>query len=146
MVGVVNLLATFVASALIDRIGRKSMVVSGSIFMGVVLTVIAIVGKINTKSTLLTYLIFTYVVGFGMSFGPVIWPYITELLHDKGVNVSVLSNWTMAFSIAQGYPYLAKLMGDSFSFLVFAACCFIATIVCVKTIPDTNGKSDSQIK
>lgn len=146
IVGVVNLCATITASFLIDKAGRKFLVVFGSVFMGVVLTVFAIVGIIDSTSAILSYLIFVYVVGFGLSLGPVVWPYIAEILHDGGVNISVLSNWSIAFIVAQTFPYMADFLGNSTSFLVFAAFSFISAFVCGYTIPETKGKSDAQIK
>mmetsp|Transcript_19839 Transcript_19839/g.16992 ORF Transcript_19839/g.16992 Transcript_19839/m.16992 type:complete len:122 (+) Transcript_19839:1090-1455(+) len=114
--------------------------------MGVILTVFAVVGLIDNKSAFLSFLIYGYVVSFGLSLGPVVWPYIAELLFDKGVNISVLGNWATAFCVAQGFPYLTKIVGTSSSFFVFAGLSFLSAFYIGFNIPETKGKSDAEIK
>lgn len=76
------------------------MAVGGSFAMGITLAAFSIISSLDSMSPALSYLIFTYIFFFGLSMGPVVWPYIAELLYDKGIHVAILCNWATSFIIA----------------------------------------------
>lgn len=106
ILGLVNLTFTLVATQLIERAGRKFLTSAGIMMMGLMLVAFATLNIFDNTSFALVILIFGYIIFFALSMGPVSWPFIAELLFDKGVNIAVLGNWACAFIVAQSFDYL----------------------------------------
>ena len=148
-IGVVNVLFTFVAIWLIDKLGRKKLLLYGLIGMTIGTAVLGwsfIQSEISGAFAWLTLgSMLLYVASFAASFGPVLWVMLPELfpLHIRGsaVGVSSLSNWAANFAIALLFPVLVAALGQTSVFWGLGVICIISMVFIYFIVPETMGRS-----
>lgn len=144
IVGLANLIATIVGINLIDRLGRKKLLVSGAVVMTVALTAVAVVMQTGMGRGALLYLLIVYISAFACSQGAVIWVYLAEIfptdVRSKGQSVGSATHWLINFGITLVFPQVAA-MSTGLPFLVFAAVTFAQIIVVSRFFPETKGTS-----
>jgi len=123
LIGVMNLLATFVGMALIDKLGRKTLLLIGSVGTGLCLAGVAAVFYTHSHQNMLVWLLVVYIGFFAASQGAVIWVYIAEVfptkVRSKGQSLGSGAHWVMNAIIAAAFPIVAKRSGGA-PFLFFA--------------------------
>jgi SP family arabinose:H+ symporter-like MFS transporter len=143
-VGLVNMLATFAAMSVIDRMGRKKLLLIGSVGTAAALSgVAAIFAKQEHQEWLLPLLIF-YIFSFAISQGAVIWVYISEIfpssVRAKGQALGCSAHWVTNALIAFTFPIIAK-HSHALPFVVFAVMMCAQFIVVLAVYPETKGIS-----
>lgn len=155
-IGVINVLSTLIAISLVDRLGRKPLLLAG--LVGMILSLLAVGAAQRFGSTLgvnpdslapLTVVfIGLYIVCFAFSLGPVVWLMISEIFPNRararGAAVSTAANWTANFLVSLSFPVLQAWMGPSLWFL-YAAMGVAGIIFIVAYVPETKGKSLEEI-
>jgi MFS family permease len=144
---IVNFLLTVVAIFLIDRIGRRSLLLvsqAGVCIFAVLLTI----GYVYNISVLMVLSIFGYVAFFAVGMGPIPWVLISELspvYASSSIGSSAAAmNWAMNFLIGQCFPVIfSKIQG--YSFLIFAIVAIVTLIFTYFKIPETKGRSIEDI-
>jgi sugar porter (SP) family MFS transporter len=157
-VGVANLVSTLLAMTVIDKFGRKTLLMIGSIGMIVFLSLTAgaFSGDIAGNSHLLLYLI-GFIAFFAFSQGAVIWVFISEIfpnsVRSKGGSLGSTTHWVMAAIITTVVPSILELsngdvnrQGGFWSFIFFAVMMFLQLIFIWRVMPETKGKSLEQIQ
>ncbi len=143
-VGLVNLLATFLGMSLIDKIGRKTLLLIGSIGMTVALAGIAAIFHTHSHQRMLIWLLVLFIVFFAISQGSVIWVYIAEVfpsrVRSKGQSVGSSSHWIMNALIAGVFPYVAA-KSQAAPFVFFAAMMLVQLLVVASIYPETKGRT-----
>jgi nitrate/nitrite transporter NarK len=143
-VGLVNLLATFVGMSLIDKLGRKTLLLIGSIGMTIALAGVAEVFHSQSHQYWLVWLLVTFIVFFAISQGSVIWVYIAEVfpsrVRSKGQGLGSSSHWIMNALIAGAFPYIAA-RSKATPFAFFAGMMLVQFLVVLLVYPETKGKS-----
>ncbi len=143
-VGLVNLLATFLGMSLIDRLGRKSLLLIGSVGMAVALGGVAAIFYSASHQSLLVWLLVLFIVFFAISQGSVIWVYIAEVfpsrVRSKGQSVGSSSHWIMNALIAGSFPYIAA-ESKAAPFAFFALMMGIQFLIVLFVYPETKGRS-----
>jgi sugar porter (SP) family MFS transporter len=162
-IGGVNVLATLIAIAFIDRLGRRKLLLAGLLGMGVSLTVVGtafqFIDAVPAGTTaagpsgagIVTLLaLVAFIICFAFSMGPVVWTVINEIFpgHVRGraVAVATAANWGSAFLVSQGFLSLIGVIGDSLAFWLFALFCGLGWIWIYRAVPETKGKSLEQIQ
>lgn len=145
-IGMVNMICTFIAIYIIDRYGRKPLLLWGIGGAVVALLATSILFATNhTNGFLLIITILSFIACFAFSFGPVTWVIINEIFptenRSKGVAIATMSLWLANWLVGQFFPYLLEQVGPAISFLVFALFSAAAFILTWKKIPETKGKS-----
>ena len=150
---VVNVLVTLVAIALVDRIGRKPLLVIGSAGMAITLALMALCFEqaAGTGASLSlpapwgpTALIAAnlYVVFFGVSWGPVVWVLLGEMFPNRiramALAVAAAAQWLANFAITSSFPVMAQF-SLPFSYAVYAAFAAISLIFVLKLVRETRG-------
>jgi sugar porter (SP) family MFS transporter len=159
-IGVVNVLATFVALAFIDRFGRKPLLLTGLIGMtvaliGLTLSFVALEGYDNVKgpsilgiSTVVCLVV--YIASFAFSLGPVVWTMISEIfptrVRGKAIAVATAANWGAAFVVSATFLSLIDLIGTEGAFALFAFMSILAYVWISKRVPETRGKPLEEIE
>lgn len=157
IVGVVQVLMTFAAAALVERAGRKILLIQSSAVMCLCLTVLGIyfnikdAGKDVSSYGLVPLIsLVLFIISFSLGYGPIPWMMMGELLaaEVKGIASSfvVLFNWTAVFIVTKTFPMLLESLGNDFTFWIFAVIMAFGTIYGFKALFETKGKSNAQIQ
>ncbi len=143
-VGLTNLIFTMIAMSVIDRIGRKTLLLIGAIGMAFVLSGVALVFSRGSGYGSLLWLLIAYIAFFAFSQGAVIWVYISEVFPNrvraKGQSLGSLTHWLMNALISGIFPALAA-WSRSVPFMFFAAMMVLQFIVVLAIYPETKGLS-----
>jgi SP family arabinose:H+ symporter-like MFS transporter len=143
-VGGMNLLATFLGMAMIDRLGRKTLLLIGSVGTAACLFGVSWVFFTNSHQSSLLWFLVMYIAFFAISQGAVIWVYISEVFPNrvraKGQSVGSSSHWIMNAIIAYTFPQLAKSSG-AYPFVFFGAMMVLQFFVVLSFYPETKGYS-----
>ncbi len=153
--GTLSIAACLIAIGLIDRIGRRPLLLIGSIGMAVtlgVLTVAFATGNLS-NGTLhlapnvgLVALVSAnlYVVFFNLSWGPVMWVMLGEMfpnqIRGSALAVSGAAQWTANFLISMSFPWLARFIGLPITYGFYTACAFLSIFFVLKMVHETRGR------
>ncbi len=153
VIGIANLLMTVAAIPLVDRAGRKPLLVFSLVGMAAALIPLgcALNGTFGGASHLVSLVAMgLYVSAFAVGIGPVFWILTAEVfppaLRARGVALCVLVNWTANFVVGQLFLPTADLFGEAAVFWFFAAVCLGALVFVVRTVPETKNRSFAEIQ
>jgi len=161
LTGGVNILSTFIAIALIDKVGRKPLLLFGSVGMVLTLGVMAFVfaragvdinGKpvLSRESGLIALgAALLYIVSFGTSWGPVMWVLLGEMfpnrLRGAALAVSGAANWIANFAVTLTFPPLLAGAGLGSAYGLYAGAALISGIFVFYAVQETKGKTLEQM-
>lgn len=161
LTGLVNILATIPAIALVDRVGRKPLLLAGSVGMTVTLAVMAIVfgtagvGLVGTPmlshAAAVTGLVAAnlYVVAFAVSWGPVMWVLLGEMfpnrLRGAALAVSGATNWAANFAVTVSFLPFVKALGLSSTYALYALAAAISVPFVWLGVRETRGRTLEQM-
>jgi SP family arabinose:H+ symporter-like MFS transporter len=148
-IGFTNLIFTFIGMAVIDRVGRKTLLLIGSVGTGFCLAGVAYVFATNQHKSALLWLLVTYIAFFAVSQGAVIWVYIGEVFPNrvraKGQSIGSSAHWIMNAIIAFIFPRMAASSG-AYPFMFFAAMMAVQFFVVLFIYPETKGYTLEQMQ
>jgi sugar porter (SP) family MFS transporter len=149
--GLINFTFTLLAMNFIDRIGRRTLMLIGS--LGLIFTLAMVSYSFYAESFngfIVPVFLFIYIAFFAFSQGAVIWVFISEIFPNqvraKGQTLGSTTHWVMAAAIAFSFPYLAEKAGGGHTFLFFCIMMCIQLLFVWKVMPETKGKSLEQIE
>jgi sugar porter (SP) family MFS transporter len=153
-VGVINILATLVALRLIDRAGRRPLLMVGVTGMAVALTVLGAAFLGNAGTTVISAIaiisLMSYVAAFAISLGPVFWLMNSEIyplkVRSKAAGVGTMANWTSNFVISLTFLPLINLLGRTGAFWAYAVVGVFTLWFCWKLVPETKDRDLEQIE
>jgi sugar porter (SP) family MFS transporter len=148
-VGLANLVATLVAMSVIDKIGRKTLLLIGAVGMTLCLAIIAAIFQVGEHQEYLLWLVLLFIVSFAISQGAVVWVYLGEVfptsVRSKGQSLGTSANWITNGAIAFTFPILARHhMAGPFYF--FAAMMALQFFIVLFIYPETKGLSLEQMQ
>jgi len=154
---IVNVCSTFPGIYLVERIGRRNLLLMGALGMAVCQYIVAIVGitaDSHTAQIVLIVFVCFYIFFFASSWGPVCWVYTGELYSLKyranGIAISTAANWLLNFAIGYATPYLVDDNPGSANlgskvFFVWGSCCWVCVAFVYFFVWETKGLSLEQI-
>jgi sugar porter (SP) family MFS transporter len=149
LIGLMNLLATFLGMSLIDKLGRRTLLLIGAVGMTLCLAGVAAIFYTNTHLNALVWLLVAYIFFFAISQGAVIWVYIAEVFPNrvraKGQSLGSSSHWIMNAIISFSFPVLAKF-SRGLPFAFFAAMMALQFFVVLFIYPETKGITLEQLQ
>jgi predicted MFS family arabinose efflux permease len=149
-IGATNLIFTLVGMTLIDKFGRKSLLMVGAAGTATCLAGVAWVFLSQSHQTALLALLVTYIAFFALSQGAVIWVYIGEVfpnsVRSKGQGAGNASHWITNTIIAFAFPVLAHRYGSGVPFIFFAAATALQFVVVTLFYPETKGQTLEQLQ
>ena len=141
-IGATNLLFTIVAMSVIDRLGRKKLLLTGAAGTAVCLAGVAVVFSTGQGEQFLVWLLIGFIGFFAFSQGAVIWVYLSEvfpnLVRAKGQSLGSFTHWIMNAIIAFTFPLVANVSRPA-PFVFFAVMTVIQFIVVLLVFPETAG-------
>ncbi|TMV44915.1 sugar porter family MFS transporter [Paenibacillus mesophilus] len=149
-IGIVNFGFTLLALWLIDKAGRKLLLVVGSVSMTICLFMIGYCFHTGNTGYMILFFILLYVASFAISFGPVVWVMIAEIfptrIRGRATAIASFSLWAADYAVSQTFPMLIEGIGTSRTFWLFTVISVISVLFCVKVVPETKGKTLEQIE
>jgi MFS transporter, SP family, arabinose:H+ symporter len=141
-IGFTNLVCTILAMSVIDRLGRRRMLLIGAAGTAICLAGVATIFAIHRHESWLLWLLVGFIGFFGFSQGAVIWVYLSEvfpnLVRAKGQSLGSFTHWIMNAMIAAVFPVIAARSGAA-PFAFFAAMTVVQFVVVLTTYPETKG-------
>jgi len=149
IIGVADVLVTIVSILLVDRLGRRRLLLIGTAGMAVALVLVGSSFRWHTSGIVL-YEVIAYTTFFGVSLGPVSWLLLSEIyptkIRGKAMSLGTLSIWGANWIVAETFLSLVNAAGPAGTFWIFAALCVAAFIFCYTLVPETKGKSLEEIE
>lgn len=151
IMGLVNLTFTIISILLIERLGRRLLMMIGSAGMGLFLFAISTAYFTNNFNG---YLVLVFIMGylafFALSLGPIVWVLIGEIfpnrLRSHAISLAVFCLWAANFVVSFSFPILLKWLHGGFTFMIYAVMCVLCLVFVFKYLAETKGKSLEQIE
>jgi SP family arabinose:H+ symporter-like MFS transporter len=148
-IGATNLIFTMIAMSVIDRIGRKTLLLIGSVGLTISLGGVATILAMHRHEDLLVWLLIFFIASFAFSQGAVIWVYLSEVFPNrvraKGQSLGSFTHWIMNALISGTFPLVAAASGAA-PFVFFAVMMALQFFVVLFTYPETKGVTLEQMQ
>lgn len=148
-VGLTNLIFTIIAMSVIDKIGRKKLLLVGSVGTAACLAGVAAVFYTGHREGLLVWMLIGFIAFFAFSQGAVIWVYLSEVFPNrvraKGQSLGSFTHWIMCALISWTFPVLASASGGA-PFVFFSFMMVVQFFVVLFMYPETKGGSLEQLQ
>src|SRR3954451_6092754 len=158
VIGVINVILTVVAIKIIDRVGRKPMLLGGVVGMvasllvlGISLSVLPTPHHPSDPAAIITLVCLgTFIASFAATWGPVVWVMIPEVLplsvRGTAMGVAVFANWAANFLVSQTFPIMLNKFGRGHVFLGYAGMGVLALVFVRALVTETKGRSLERIE
>ena len=158
VIGVINVALTLLAIKLVDRVGRKPLLLAGLAGMilsltvlGLSLTLMAEPKQASDPAAVVTLICLgTFIASFAATWGPVVWVMLPEVLplHVRGaaMGVAIALHWFANFAVSQSFPLLIDAFSPGAVFLGYAGIGVIATVFVLRMVKETKGRSLEEIE
>ncbi|MGH9435593.1 MAG: sugar porter family MFS transporter [Terriglobia bacterium] len=148
--GVVNLLFTFVAIALVDKTGRRKLMLAGAAGLAVIYMLLGAGYRAGSQGLPMLLLVVAAIACYAMSLAPVTWVVISEIFPNRvrgeAMSVAVTSLWIASFILTYTFPLLNKSLGSAGTFWVYASICVVGFLFIKRRLPETKGKTLEEIE
>jgi len=153
-VGLTNMLATFIAIGLVDRLGRKPILYAGfsvmAVGLGLVGTMMHLGITTHGEQLFTVAMLLIFIVGFAMSAGPLIWTLCSEVQplkgRDFGIGASTFTNWIANMIVGATFLTLLNGIGNAATFWLYGALNVVFLVLTVLLVPETKNVSLEQIE
>ncbi|NOU96866.1 sugar porter family MFS transporter [Paenibacillus sp. LMG 31456] len=151
LVGFINFLFTILALWLIDKVGRKVLLLIGTSSMALCLLVIGIAFQTgHAAGPWVLIFILLYVASFAISLGPVVWVIISEIfpnrIRGKATAIAAMALWAADYVVSQSFPPLLNSAGPAITFWIFGIMSLFTFFFTWRIVPETKGKSLEEIE
>ena len=144
-IGAVNLIFTLVAMWQVDKLGRRPLMLIGSLGLAITYIALAYVLQNGAPAIVVSILVLSAIALYATSLAPVTWVLITEIFpnHIRGVGISIatVSLWGAYFILVFTFPVLAKNLGTYGPFYLYAAICLLGFVFIKKKVTETKGQT-----
>ena len=153
-IGTVNVIMTLVAMWLVDRVGRRPLLLTGIAGMIVSLGAIGYVfhlsGHGGGLADLAVISLMFYVASFAISLGPIFWLLIAEIyplkIRGLATGIAAGTNWIANFAVSLTFLSLFKMLGPSLTFWMYGVLAIGSWIFCYYLVPETKGRTLEEIE
>ncbi len=156
VIGVTNVAFTVVAIRLVDRVGRKPLMIVGAAGMGICLTAVGLAAYFGAIGGWLLLFMVGYIAFFAISVGPVTWVILSEIfpsrIRGRALGIATLFLWSANWLVSQTFPMLdgsetlIRLFNHGFPFWLYAIFCLVLLIFMMTMVPETKGKTLEEIE
>ncbi len=151
VVGAANLLSTLIAIYTVDRQGRRPLLLIGAVFMAVPMLALGVLFGLHSQGLLALVFVVIYVIGFAMSWGPVVWVVLSEVfpgaIRGKALALAVAAQWianlivSWSFKVLDGNAALNAVFNHGFAYYLYGIMSVLAGLFVWRFIPETAGRS-----
>lgn len=145
-VGAINVLVTIVSLWLIDRLGRRPLLIIGLVGMAASLILLGL----NASGLTAVTALLLFVAFFAVSLGPVAWLLISEVyplgIRGRAMGIATFSNWVCNYFVSLTFLTLIQQLGTAGTFWLYAIICLFGLWFVIKLVPETKGKTFEEIQ
>lgn len=150
IIGTTNFLCTIVAAGVIDKVGRRVLLLAGSAGMALCLGSLGFALQIAAGPNVVLVLVLAYVACFALSLGPATWVYIAELfptaVRGRAMSVATLSLWVSCLAVTLSFLTMVRMLTAAGAFWVYAAVCVMTFVFVRRLVPETKGRTLEDIQ
>jgi SP family xylose:H+ symportor-like MFS transporter len=144
VMGIVNIIFTVVAIFTVDKVGRKPLLIIGSLGMMIGMVALAVLSFTDTIGLTALIFIIIYTASFMMSWGPICWVLISEIfpntIRSQAVAIAVAAQWIANFLVSATFPSLSAWSVGG-TYCIYALMSLASAIFVWKWVPETKGKT-----
>ncbi len=150
-IGGTNLVFTVVAMLFIDRLGRKLLILAGSLGMALMLACLSLLYFFgNATGMLVLVFILAYIAFYAVSLGPAVWVIVAEIfpnrLRSKGMSLAIIALWVACAIVTIVFPVMLEALSGATTFMVFALICLANFWYVRRFVPETKGKTLEELE
>jgi MFS transporter, SP family, arabinose:H+ symporter len=149
-IGLVNFFATFIAIGLVDKAGRKPLLLVGNAVQVAALAAVGLIYAQNPHSPALLGFVILYIAAFAMAMGPLPWIVCSEIfpakMRGRAMSVATFCIWSGCLIVAQTFPTLLKQIGPRSTFWIYGICSAATFLLVLWLLPETKGRSLEEIE
>ncbi len=150
IMGIVNLTFVIASMFFVDKVGRKPLMIIGSIGMSIAMFFMALTFiSGHARGYFLLICIMGYLASFGFSLGPVVWVLIAEIFPNRirsyAVAIATFMLWGANFIVTLTFPYLLNSL-KGYCFVIYGAMCVLCLLFVVKYLRETKGRTLEEIE
>jgi SP family xylose:H+ symportor-like MFS transporter len=153
----INFICTFIAMYSVDKLGRKPLIIYGSLGMLAGFLLLGITLMSNQVGLLSLIGILIFIGSFSLSMGPVTWVLLSEIfpnsVRSKALSIAVAAQWAANYAVSQSFPVVAEstvntegFWNNSLPYFIFSGFIILLIIFTLKFIPETKGKSLEELE
>jgi MFS transporter, SP family, xylose:H+ symportor len=146
---IVNLLSTMIVVLIVDKVGRKPLLIFGGLIMGLSMLVLGSLFHAQNTGMLGLAAICLYLAGFAISFGPIVWIMMTEIypepIRGQAMSIAVASQWIANLLVSATFPLLLgnatlnSAWNHAFPFWLYGSFAILAAFIVLRFVPETRG-------
>jgi SP family sugar porter-like MFS transporter len=148
--GAVNLVFTFVAIGLVDRLGRRMLMLTGAAGLAIIYTVLGGLYYVHSRGVHMLVLVVAAIGCYAMSLAPVTWVIISEIFPNRirgaAMSIAVTALWMASFILTYTFPLFNHSLGAAKTFWIYAVICVVGFVFIKARLPETKGKTLEQIE
>jgi MFS transporter, SP family, xylose:H+ symportor len=148
--GTINLVFTLLALGLVDRVGRRALMLFGAAGIGISHLLLGFTYRAGVKGLPILLLTLCTIGFYALSLAPVTWVLISELFPNRvrglGVSIAVSALWVASFVLTFTFPILQRAVGSAGTFWTYAGICIAGFVFVAAAVPETRGKTLEEIE
>jgi SP family sugar porter-like MFS transporter len=148
--GIVNVIFTFVGMYTVDRLGRRSLMLLGTIGLSLIYIVLGAGYYFQLEGIIMLILVVLAIACYAMTLAPVTWIVISEIfptrIRAKGMAVSTFALWSASFVLTYTFPLLNNSLGAYGTFWLYGLICMLGFLFMKANLPETKGKTLQEIE
>ncbi len=150
LIGLVNLIFTIIAMWQVDKLGRRPLILFGSICLSVIYIILATLLKIKVSPGIISIFVLLAIATYAVSLAPVTWILISEIFPNKirgaASSIAIVSLWVAYFILVFTFPILASKLGTFGPFYMYAGICFLGFLFIIWKVKETKGKTLEELE
>jgi len=149
-IGLVNLVFTLLAMWQVDKLGRRPLMLAGSLGLSVVYLVLAFLLQHHYPAGMVSIFVLLAISMYAISLAPVTWVLISEIFPNKirgmASSVAIVSLWGAYFILVFTFPVMAKKLGTYGPFYLYAGICFLGFLFVIRKVKETKGQTLEELE
>jgi MFS family permease len=151
IVGIVNFLATLAALGIVDRFGRKPLLLISSGLMAICQTGLALAFLVHTPSApVVLTMMMLCVAAFAIGLGPCVWVLLSEIfptrIRGRAMSIATLFLWSACTLLTMTFLTLSNALSPTGAFLIYSLMCVVTFLIVWRAVPETKGRSLEEIE
>jgi MFS transporter, SP family, xylose:H+ symportor len=148
--GAINLLFTLFAMLIVDRVGRRPMMLFGCLGIGVSHLLSGLAYRAGWHGSAVLVLTLSAIACYALTLAPVTWVLISEIfpnrVRSRAVSVAVSALWVSSFALTYTFPFLNRMLGSSGTFWGYGVICMLGAVFLFFFVPETKGRTLEEIE